>query len=246
MKTVKKIETSHPLTAAQRDEIFGAFDHLAVGQAFELVISASPAQPGLLAEFQKRYGQSFDWWPIGSKAQQLRVMVVRRASDRPRTISDLLGADHARLTELWDEALAHVKTCELSHETLHTLGKENLKGPTEVLAQFILGLRRHIRMEEELLFPFLEDRAGLPKGAGPTAVMRAEHQQIQAVLGALEKILPSGSCVTIIQTIEGQPVHPTVLLSNHDAKEENILYPLADRIASADEVRELVSAMQAL
>lgn len=246
MKTEKKIETSYPPIAAQRDEIFGAFDHLAVGQAFELVIRATHTDPGLLAEFQKRYGQSFDWWPIGSKAQQWRVIVVKRASDGPRTISDLLGVDHGRLTELWEEALAHVKTCELSHEILYTLGKEKLEGPTDGLAQFILGLRRHIRMEEELLFPFLEDRAGLPKGAGPTAVMRGEHRQIEAVLGELEKILPLGSCATIIETVEGQPVHPTVLFSNHDAKEENVLYPLADRIASADEVRELVGAMQAL
>jgi hemerythrin-like domain-containing protein len=246
MKTEKTIETSYPLIAAQRDQIFGAFDHLAVGQVFELDISPSPAHPGLLAEFRERYGQSFDWWPIGLKAQQSRVMIVKRAADRPRTISDLLGADHSRLAELWDETLAHVKTCELSHETLYTLGKESLAGPTDRLAQFIMGLRRHIRMEEELLFPFLEERAGLPTGAGPTAVMRVEHRQIEAALGELEEVLPSGSCATIIQTVEGQPVHLTVLLSNHDAKEGNILYPLADRIASADEVRELVSAMQAL
>lgn len=245
MRALSKIETSYPPTAAQRQEISDAFDRLPIGQALELVISSSSGAPGLLTEFQDRYGQNFDWWPLEQNAYTFRVLILRRAADEPRTIADFLGADHHRLAELWKEILETVQTCEQSHETLRTVERCHLEAPKEGLSQFIFGLRRHIRMEQDLLFPLLEERSVTPRGAGPTAVMRVEHRQIEAVLEALEKYHTAETCATIIQTIESQPVHPSALFTSHDAKEENVLYPLADRALPAHEVHKLIRAMQA-
>jgi len=44
---------------------------------------------------------------------------------------------------------------------------------------FADAMERHFQMEEEVLFPRLEERTGMPPGAGPTAVMRAEHAQMR-------------------------------------------------------------------
>jgi iron-sulfur cluster repair protein YtfE (RIC family) len=63
----------------------------------------------------------------------------------------------------------------------------------------------HFRLEEEGLFPALDSAA--PGAAGPTSVMRMEHQQ---------------ECLGLMETLH-------LLIQQHNAKEEAILYPLADR-----------------
>ena len=139
-----------------------------------------------------------------------------------------------------------VKTCELHYETLFPTGKGHRVAAVDRLSEFIFGLRRHIRMEEDHLFPLFEDRSRIPAGSGPTAMMRVEHQEIEATLRVVEKFLGVGDCATVIQTIEGQPVHPSSLFSSHDAKEERMLYPMADRLFTQQEKEELCRKMQAV
>lgn len=86
----------------------------------------------------------------------------------------------------------------------------------------------------------------MPAGAGPTAVMRAEHREIETMLSTVEKLLTAGDCATVIQTIEGQPVHPSALFHSHDSKEENMLYPMADRLFTQDDKDGLCLKMQAV
>ena len=238
-----ELEVSDLAVAGQRERIYSAFDRLVPGQTLELLLSVPAQAPGLLAEFQERYGQGFDWWPLDNRAGAFRVLIAKRAAE-PRTISGFLGTDHHRLTGCWDEFVEAVKTCELLHETLFTTEKGHRVAVVDRLSQFIFGLRRHIRMEEDHFFPLFEDRSRMPAGSGPTAVMRAEHQEIEATLRAVEKVLDAGSCATVIQTIEGQPVHPSSLFRSHDAKEENALYPMADRLFTQEEKDDLCLKMQ--
>jgi regulator of cell morphogenesis and NO signaling len=127
---------------------------------------------------------------------------------------------------------------------LFTTGKGHRVAAVDQLSQFIFGLRRHIRMEEDHFFPLFEDRSRIPAGSGPTAVMRTEHQEIEATLMMLEKFLGASDCATLIQTIEGQPVHPSSLFRSHDAKEERVLYPMADRLFTQEEKDDLCLKMQ--
>ena len=76
--------------------------------------------------------------------------------------------------------------------------------------------------------------------------MRAEHREIEATLGEVEKFLGAGDCATVIQTIEGKPVHPSALFRSHDAKEENVLYLMADRLFTQAEKDDLCLKMQAV
>ena len=198
---------------------------------------------GLLADFQNRYGQAFDWWPLENRVDAFRALIAKRTA-QPRTISDFLGTDHHRLTECWEQFLEAVKTCELSYETLFIMARGRRFAAADGLSQFIYGLRRHIRMEEDRLFPMFENRSREPAGAGPTPVMRAEHQEIETNLRMMEKLVSAGDCATVILTIEGQPVHPSLLFRSHDTKEEKVLYPMADQLFTQEEKDDLCLKMQ--
>ena len=90
-------------------------------------------------------------------------------------------------------------------------------------------MKRHLAMEEEVLFPALEDATGM-RGVGPTAVMRHEHQQMRALLAQMHSAAEAGDAQGVLDG--GDTL--LMLIQQHNAKEENVLYPLADaRLASA-------------
>lgn len=111
------IEISDLGEATLRQEIFSGFERLAAGQTLELVSSVPAGPECFLAEFQNRYGQGFDWWPLGNRSHASSVLVTKRTTE-PRTISAFLGNDHHRLTERWDAFVEAVKVCEQSYENL--------------------------------------------------------------------------------------------------------------------------------
>jgi hemerythrin-like domain-containing protein len=95
------------------------------------------------------------------------------------------------------------------------------------------GLRRHIRIEEELLFPVIEAKTGM---LGPTRVMRIEHQRIAARLDELKEALrllqrPQASAALM------ELLH---LLGAHNLKEEQVLYPRTDAALSPPEIQALL------
>ena len=64
------------------------------------------------------------------------------------------------------------------------LDTQDVDAASTAWQKFEKGMRRHIAMEEEVLFPAFESAARMG-GGGPTAVMRMEHKQM---LGLLEQI----------------------------------------------------------
>lgn len=103
--------------------------------------------------------------------------------------------------------------------------------------EFAEGLRRHIKWEEELLFPPFEELTGM-KDEGPTFVMREEHRSIKGVLDEMEKSLP-GSLA------QAQALAPRLLatLGDHNMKEEQILYPWLDSSLSKDDIARVRAAI---
>jgi regulator of cell morphogenesis and NO signaling len=221
------------------------FERLVSSQTLELLVHRPAMAPILLAELQSRYGPAFDWWPLEQRSDGLRIQISPREG-LPRTISDFLGSDHHRLSGYWEEFLQAIKACEMSNETLFTAEKGHRLAASERLSHFIFGLRRHIRMEEDCFFPLFEARSGMPAGSGPTAVMRTEHREIEEILASMERLLDAHECATLIQAVEGRPTHPSTLFRNHDSKEENMLYPLSDRLFSQSEKDQLCLRMQAV
>lgn len=94
----------------------------------------------------------------------------------------------------------------------------------ELWRGFDAALRRHFAMEEEVLFPALEDATGM-HGPGPTMVMRNEHAQMRALLDQMEAAAASGDLQTVLD--HGDTL--LMLIQQHNVKEEGMLYPLADQ-----------------
>ncbi|GAA3775707.1 hemerythrin domain-containing protein [Microbacterium kribbense] len=92
------------------------------------------------------------------------------------------------------------------------------------------ALRRHIYLEERFLFPPL--RAGGMMMA--IMVMLKEHGQLWRTMDELDAALAAGEDVTALrERCQGM----LALLSNHNTKEEPVVYPRADSDLS-DEQRE--------
>ena len=97
--------------------------------------------------------------------------------------------------------------------------------PVESLTSALEALRRHIYLEEELVFPALRD-AGM---VAPVFVMLREHGEMWRTLDALEAELGAGRadaasalCTELVSQLEA-----------HNAKEETILYAQTDAVVPA-------------
>jgi iron-sulfur cluster repair protein YtfE (RIC family) len=90
-------------------------------------------------------------------------------------------------------------------------------------------LLKHLRMEEEVLFPAFEQATGMTDG-GPTFVMRSEHDQMRGLLEQMETAADGGDRDELIDL--GDTL--LMLIQQHNQKEEQMLYPLAEQALGAD------------
>jgi len=137
----------------------------------------------------------------------------QRATAMTDAVSDYLTDDHSRCDHL-------LGACEAA------LAAKDWTAADQAFPILRDAILRHFSMEEEVLFPELEERN--PVAAGPAGVMRMEHQQMRQLLSELEQALGRRSratCLGAMETIN-------MLAQQHNAKEEGILYPLADDILS--------------
>jgi hemerythrin-like domain-containing protein len=110
---------------------------------------------------------------------------------------------------------------------------------SEWYSRFSQELNRHIAQEENILFPSLENAMNMT--GGPTAVMRAEHKQMQDILAFMEERLVKQDQEGYL----GQSETLLILLQQHNQKEENILYPMADHLLSSKR-EQIIASMQLL
>jgi hemerythrin-like domain-containing protein len=92
----------------------------------------------------------------------------------------------------------------------------------------------HHAKEEDLLFPALT-RAGMPENGGPIAVMKAEHAQARICVGNLASAIDAyegGESVGSTRVAAAIDCIET-LYPQHVAKENNVLFPMAEQILSS-------------
>ena len=142
------------------------------------------------------------------------------------SVMDYLAWDHDRLDAL--EKLA-----------FEARGRGALEEANGTFRDFTRGLRRHIGLEEELLFPEFERLTGMTPHAGPTAVMRHEHRQIEGFLLTLERTIG-------VRSGEAEEARESLhrVLIDHNEKEEQVLYPTTDRLLGDAERRALVERLR--
>lgn len=127
-----------------------------------------------------------------------------------QTFSNYLGDDHQ-----------HCDTLFAIAEQAASDGKPDAN---EAHASFITAMNHHFSMEENELFPAFESASG--HTTGPTAVMRHEHQQMRQLFAEMTTALAENR----IEDYLGMASTLLILMQQHNAKEEQILYPMTDRV----------------
>ena len=140
------------------------------------------------------------------------------------TISAFFQQDHERLDALF--------------QSFQTWKQKDWSKAKEAFTQFKAGLDRHIRWEEDFLFPLWEDKTGISDG-GPTFVMRHEHRQIE------EQLQTIGQNVAEQNADNDQAEQALLtLLGSHNLKEERVLYPSIDQVTTPEECRAIFGKMK--
>jgi len=102
----------------------------------------------------------------------------------------------------------------------------SLKALTAMLAS---ALATHAQLEEELLFQALDPTVG---EQGPLAVMRAEHEQVEGGLSQIPGL-------TDLAEAQERLLRVVEVAREHFAKEEQILFMLADQSLDNETLNDL-------
>jgi hemerythrin-like domain-containing protein len=94
------------------------------------------------------------------------------------------------------------------------------------------ALATHAHFEDELLFIALE--AHIDPQFGPLAVMRAEHNEIEGSLIRLQKVQDLPEAKNLL-------LHALQTARAHFAKEEQVLFPMAQQMLETNKLNQLGS-----
>ncbi len=125
------------------------------------------------------------------------------------------------------------------------VGGEILDGLLEFFREF--ADHCHHGKEEEVLFPFLEQK-GMPREGGPIGVMLLEHEQGRALVRGMADAAAayrkgeSGAGQRWANAASGY-VH---LLREHIDKENNVLFVFAERLLSSEEQARLARQFETI
>lgn len=123
------------------------------------------------------------------------------------TIGEVFTHDHRRLEHALEDSVAHVRT-------------GHWQAAAETLGIFRRGIERHMEIEEEVLFPAVEDD-GVETPL--TAILRKGHRDLRVFFDELSDALESHD----VEEYERIAASIRALLERHDQKEEEELYPAA-------------------
>jgi iron-sulfur cluster repair protein YtfE (RIC family) len=130
-----------------------------------------------------------------------------------QTIVEFMSADH----DACDEAFAIAEQAALAN---------NWSDAETAFNDFRTALARHFNMEEDELFPTLLSAGG---PAGPVQVMRMEHAQMNTLIGQMADALTHRDS----QGYGGLSETLLIVMRQHNFKEEQMLYPVADHFLAS-------------
>lgn len=109
----------------------------------------------------------------------------------------------------------------------------------QIYQKFCQSMEQHFTMEEKVLFPEFEQAHG--SEMGPTQVMKYEHEQMRSLMDSTQKALDTEDKSEFLAEAETL----LMFMQQHNAKEEMMLYPMADQIL-APQGEQVISRMQAI
>lgn len=216
-----------PLPPVERHGlIFRKFLALAPGSSFVIINDHDPHP--LLYQFQFEHAGAYEWFPWQEGPEDWVIEIGRREGDFRRSVTDFMAVDHEWLDGHFARAQESAEAGDWADVDRH-------------MAVFLHGMRRHLRIEEELLMPAFQQLTGRPVGEAG-GQLQFEHAQVRALLGELAEAATSRDFGRYQAQIE-------LLLSvqgPHHQREEQVLYPTIDRLMEAHEANHLVLRMQAI
>jgi len=141
------------------------------------------------------------------------------------TIKEYLTSDHRKCDEIF--------------ASMESKAGESLKSAQELTEAFVADMERHFQMEERVMFAEFEAKTGMTQG--PTAMMRQEHTQMRALMQQLLEAIADDNKNKFFGTSETL----MILLQQHNMKEEQMLYTMAQQHLSAESDR-IVEMMDSL
>ena len=144
-------------------------------------------------------------------------VMANEGEDRFMKLTDALRGEHAIIYELFD----YVRETAAKSDDF-----QDVRGAVLVLERLLLS---HAQLEENLLFPHLEPHLGQ---AGPLAVMRAEHQEIDDLIAVAKAENAVGALKSVIAQLLD-------LAYGHFQKEERVLFAMAQQFLDEATLAEL-------
>lgn len=140
-----------------------------------------------------------------------------------------------------EKALAAMRHCAEVLEKGGAVDAETLRGFVPFMREF--ADTGHHGKEEHRLFPLLVEK-GLPARNGPIQAMCSEHEKGRRLVGEMENAV--GRHLDGQAGAAGELAAVMVVIADfyarHIWKEDNVLFPMADRILGAGEVAGLIAA----
>ncbi len=133
------------------------------------------------------------------------------------SIKEFLAEDHGRCDELFanmEDAVAN-----------------SIESAKDAYEEFAKNTEKHFQMEERVMFLEFENKTGMTQG--PTAIMRHEHTQMRGLLEEMRKAIEAKDKDKFF----GNSETLMILMQQHNMKEEQMLYPMAQQHLSADAER---------
>lgn len=153
--------------------------------------------------------------------------------------------------ELVEEHHAVLMALSILEKVAAAIGAGDDQAPAhlEQLLDFFRGFvdRCHHGKEEDVLFPELE-RRGVRRDGGPIGVMLVEHElgrgHVRAMTASLQGLRggDAGTAAAIVAQAEAY----RELLEAHIAKENQVLFPMADRLVEPDVAAQLGERFEAI
>ena len=203
--------------------------HLQRGDTVTLLTGQEPSITLHSLNLQLRH--RLRWHTDKIDSAQWKTIIHHRDDVAPRDLMDLLSRDHQRLDELFGLSL-------------HWTNAGELDKALPLFAEFAVGLKRHVQVENEILAP----RFRVPN-TDPVTTMLREHDDILAQMDIIE------SLCTIDEPGQGWELSPFMgilsgTMAKHESREEQNVFPHWDialrRAPREDQLALMAQATQVL
>lgn len=192
----------------------------------KLIVTSSENYYEVIKAFQQGRSADFIWAALLEGTPIYKGIIAKITEDAriTRSVIEYMERDHKRCDDLYakgESALAEGNSEEGANET----------------RAFVIGMLRHFKIEEEILFPTFEENTGMV--GGPTQVMRMEHAQMRELMTKMTSALDAGN----LDELPGLGETMVILMQQHNMKEENMLYPMIETHLQ-DQLPSMISRAQ--